>query len=88
MLIIPVPVPKSNTFALFFISFAKSDRRTLSIPKQNPFLFWIIFNPLYSKSSILSFSFNKILIPLFYIQLFFIFILYIIINLYLFSRSS
>ena len=65
ILIIPVPVPKSKTFEPDFISFAKSDKRTLSTPKQNPFLFCIIFNPLYSKSSILSFSFSKILIPLF-----------------------
>ena len=53
-----MPVPKSKTLLPSFISFAKSDNSTLSIPKQNPSVFCIIFNPLYSRSSILSFSFN------------------------------
>ena len=39
ILIIPVPLPRSKTVLLSFISFAKSDNRTLSIPKQNQFLF-------------------------------------------------
>ena len=37
--IIPVPVPRSKTLESFFISFAKSDNKTASIPKQKPFLF-------------------------------------------------
>ena len=36
---IPVPVPKSKTLELVGISFAKSESKTLSIPKQNPSLF-------------------------------------------------
>ena len=58
--IIPVPVPKSITFEFCFIFFAKSVNKILSIPKQKPSLFCIIFKFLNSKSSILSFSFNLI----------------------------
>ena len=43
--IIPVPVPKSTTLALFF-TFAKLANNTASIPKQNPVLSCINFNPL------------------------------------------
>ena len=39
--IIPVPVPKSNTFSLSF-TFAKPESNTASIPKQNLSLFCII----------------------------------------------
>ena len=57
---IPVPVPRSKTLEFIGSSFAKSESKTASIPKQKPSLFCIIFKLFNYKSSILSLSFKNI----------------------------